>query len=380
MKHPKWKTRLTCAAAAVAAMSPAIAQTSVTVYGVADAAVSFDKAGGSSGSATRISSGVMRASRLGFSGSEDLGGGLKAVFNLELGLDVDTGGFKSYAGAPQTAAPAAPGGTVLGSGFNRRSYLGLAGSFGTIALGRDYTPWFWSGFATDPFGFGLYGNLQAVAPLTGTGSERYARASNAIFYTTPMWGGFVGRAMYSAGSESTGGAGLPPRNANAMVGLGADYKYGPFYVSGAYQELKVPLVANGVYTGTDRRKDWIVGAKYTSGQFSVAGGYMKIVQPVANNDGTAWWFGGWVPVGPGRLGAMGQRLKLQSTAGDRTATVYGVAYVHALSKRTEAYLSVGQARNNALGTFAVVASDVSVAAGAPGASPRAVGIGLAHTF
>jgi predicted porin len=102
----------------------ASAQTSVTVYGVADAGLVFE-GGGAAGSVTKLSTGVQSGTRLGFKGVEDLGGGLSAKFLLETGIKIDTGGFNQ-------------GGTA----FGRQDYVGLEGGFGSVTLGRQYTPVF----------------------------------------------------------------------------------------------------------------------------------------------------------------------------------------------------------------------------------------------
>lgn len=103
------------ALAVLAVAGVAHAQSSVTIYGIADAAIIKDK-----DQATVLRSGGLSSSRLGFKGEEDLGGGLSAVFKLEGGMALDTG-------------------TADGFKFNRESYVGLAGGFGEIRLGKNWT-------------------------------------------------------------------------------------------------------------------------------------------------------------------------------------------------------------------------------------------------
>lgn len=222
------------ALAVAAAVSPAaFAQTNVTLYGIADVGISADRTGvNGQDTAIRVNSGYMSTSRFGITGSEDLGAGLKGIFTLELGFGGDTGGFTQYRGNPgsPTASPQGAAtqagttnqfGTTIAAGFNRRSFVGLQSGFGTIALGRDYTPFFWAQLATDNLGYGLYGNLLNSTALSGTGSELFSRVSNAIFYTSPKFAGLTVRAMASAGSESFN-SNLPganaPRLANQMWG------------------------------------------------------------------------------------------------------------------------------------------------------------------
>src|SRR5476649_216248 len=102
--------------------SAALAQSNVTIYGLLDAAVVSER-GGATGSVTKLTGGVASASRLGFKGTEDLGGGLSALFVLEEGVLIDTGAQDS-----------------TGQAFNRQSYVGLSSkTAGTITLGRQYT-------------------------------------------------------------------------------------------------------------------------------------------------------------------------------------------------------------------------------------------------
>jgi predicted porin len=241
----------------------AVAQT-VTLYGTADAGVTLSRSGApGSGTVRGLSSGVATASRWGIRGREDLGDGLAAIFQLEAGLDLDTGSTKTFSGNPSTATPTAPNGTPTTGGFNRRSFVGLQGRFGTLAFGRDYTPVYYAGLEGDIQRYGLLGNLQAAVPLTG-GSERWARISNGVFYTSPQWKGLTGRAAYSFGSESGGGAGGLPKRANQFVGVGGQYTGHGLTLTASYQELDYPLVGGtpAAFTGsTARRKDAMLAGR-----------------------------------------------------------------------------------------------------------------------
>ncbi|MDO9203061.1 MAG: porin, partial [Hydrogenophaga sp.] len=106
------------ALAVLAASGAAMAQSSVTLYGIADVVIHKDK-----GASAALASGGVSGSRLGFKGTEDLGGGLKANFVLEQGLQLDTGAIGD--GTAKTA----------GQAFSRQSYVGLSGGFGEVKLG-----------------------------------------------------------------------------------------------------------------------------------------------------------------------------------------------------------------------------------------------------
>ena len=112
------------ALAVLAASGAAMAQSSVTLYGVADAAVTYVNG---LDNWTGLNSGANKTSRLGFRGVEDLGGGLKANFVLEGGFNLDAGDGKSG------------GATDSGFQFKRQSTVGLAGNFGEVRLGRELT-------------------------------------------------------------------------------------------------------------------------------------------------------------------------------------------------------------------------------------------------
>jgi len=359
--------------------APAFAQSSVSVYGVLDMGLSFDN-DGNGGKATRLGSGYVSGSRLGFSGTEDLGGGLRALFVLEMGVNGDTGETRTFQD-PSTASAAASGGLNT-TGFGRRAHVGLGGSFGTVLLGRDYTPLFWSGAALDPMSFGYYGDLQQFGTLSGTGIERFGRASNGIFYTSPDLGGFTARLMYSFGSESTGVAGQPPEDANKMAAIGGTYRAGPFLVSGAFQQLKLPLVSAGRFTGTGNRNDAIIGASYSTERFTVSTGFARIDQPGPHTTGDDVWLGASYTIGAGKVYGTVQRIRQEAgpTPGDNTATTYALAYMYNLSKRTGLYASYGYVANGETASFALLAGDPVLAPGAVGANPRGTVFGIRHTF
>jgi predicted porin len=215
------------------AVLPAMAQTadSVTLYGIIDTAVRTQSGltstyARSPINSTVVASGVGPTSRWGLRGSEDLGGGLRATFNLEGGINIDTG--------------AQANATTL---FDRASVVGLAGSWGGITAGRQNTLIADSAGVTDPIGLrfaGMNPNIQNVS-LTGhqlgveygttgsTGSSN--RVNNSLKYSVPI-GPVVARAMYSMGE--VGGSSSKLRTA----GLGADYRTPVLDITTAYTSYK----------------------------------------------------------------------------------------------------------------------------------------------
>lgn len=209
----------------------AMAQSSVTLYGIVDASVRHQSGltgtnARSALSTTSVASGVGPTSRWGLRGSEDMGSGLRAFFNLESGINVDTG--------------ASSNATTF---FDRASVVGLAGGWGTVTAGRQNTLVADSVGVVDSIGLrfaGLNPNIQ-VTSLTGhqlgvefgttasTGSSN--RVNNSIKYSKPF-GPVVARAMYSFG-ETAGDS-----STKSSTGLGLDYISNDFSATSAYTEFQ----------------------------------------------------------------------------------------------------------------------------------------------
>ena len=167
------------ALAVLAASGAAMAQSSVTLFGVVDAG--YASGSGSVSNKTQLATDRIGSSRLGFRGVEDLGGGMRAEFWLEAGVANDSG-----AGANTNTNNQASGATTSGLTFNRKSTVGLVGSMGEIRLGRDYTPQFYTDAIFDPFGT----NGVASSLIAYGGGYTAVRASNMIAYHSPVVGGF----------------------------------------------------------------------------------------------------------------------------------------------------------------------------------------------
>lgn len=226
------KTRQAIAAAALAgAALPALAQSSLTLYGIVDVAARTQTGltaayARSPSDSTVVASGVGPTSRWGVRGTEDLGGGLRALFNLESGINVDTG-------AQANAL----------TYFDRASIVGLAGGWGQVTLGRQNTLLADSAGVADPIGLrfaGLNPNIQNVS-LTGhqlgiefgnTGSSGSSnRVNNSIKYSVPV-GPVVARAMYSFGEQADSLSRL------STAGLGLDYLSPSLSVTSAYTQFR----------------------------------------------------------------------------------------------------------------------------------------------
>lgn len=201
-----------------AAASVAHAQSSVTLYGIIDVGINY--VSNSSGhSLYAMTSGVNNGSRFGFRGAEDLGGGLKAIFDLENGFDTTSG--KGLQG---------------GLMFGRAAYVGLSSrQWGTLTLGRQYD------MVVDyigPFAAGDQGGGNVAAhPGDIDNMNNNFRVNNAIKYVSPKFNGLSFGGMYSLGGVS----GDVTRN--QVMSFGLHYAYGPFAVGAAYLNARDPNVS-----------------------------------------------------------------------------------------------------------------------------------------
>jgi predicted porin len=333
--------------AALIAATPlfAASQTNVTLYGIVDVAVESANAGNPDGRHTLINSGDQSTSRFGFRGAEDLGNGLKAIFNLEGGLAADTGVSDS-------------------SGlFQRRAVVGLEGAFGTVTLGREYSPIASVAGATDEFGQGFYGsNLSAFG--SGRATRRLA---NSVNYRSAAWNGLKLLATYSAGEKTTGPSG-------DLKGVGVEYTLGSLYLGAAYHTLK------RVTTGDD--KEYGAGAAYTFselGGFEIKANYLAADPDGPNNKFQEYNLGAGYPIGAGKILVNLQQDKLANGA---KGNAWALAYTYSLSKRTNLYASYASMNNNGRANFGLSSSanNLAPASSSLGGDPSVFAVGLRHTF
>ena len=336
--------KYTTLAAALLSSLPlfAQAQTNVQIYGVMDAAIAVeDTDAPGEDSRTVINSGNQSSSRIGFRGTEDLGNGLKALFNIEAGVALDTGAADSAL-------------------FGRRAVVGLQGNFGTLTVGREYSPIAAVAAASDVLGQGLYGSN-----LSAFGTNRLTRRlANSVNYKSNALSGFTVNAAYSTGERTADPSG-------DLMGVSLEYKNGGLYLGGGYHVLE------RLATGDD--KEWAVGAGYSFGAFEVKGNYLVADQTGANNEYKNANIGAAYTTGPNKFFLNFQRQEIESGAKGDTISV---AYTYALSKRTNIYTTYAKLRNNDRGVFGITSSSVTLAppATALGADPSVFNVGLRHTF
>jgi len=347
-------------ALAVAAAIPAVAQaqSNVTLYGIADAAVEWSNAAANStasgttttgvGKSTfRVGSGLLTSSRFGVRGVEPLGNtGMSAIFGLEHRFQIDTGAIQvgQAAGtAPYTALQA-------GSFWNGVAFVGLRTGMGELTLGRQYTPAFYAMYFPDQTLNTGYNNwagptvATSVAPTGTSAIYGLVRADNSVMWTSPTLGGLQVRAMWAPGALAYNSTEI--NNAAAIAGsngsgdlhaLSGVWNIGKLMVTGSYTRFD---------TQTLHQDGWTVAGAYNFGAFALSLGYSDL--SLAAYDVTSILLSARVNIGgAGKLFVNAAQIE-KSTAGD--GLQIGVTYQHDLSNRTALYTSIGRNDNSGYGT------------------------------
>lgn len=342
------------ALAVLAASGAAMAQSSVTLFGVIDATYAYGS--GSVSNKSQLTNSGLTSSRLGFRGVEDLGGGLAASFWLEAGLNNDNG-TGSVTNTNNQAATSTGGGLT----FNRRSTVSLNGGFGEVRLGRDYTPQFWNLVVFDPFGVVGVGNTQTLN--SSLGGPTTIRASNSIGYFLPgNLGGFYGQAQYYMGENLSNAANKKDGNGLA---LRAGYANGPINVALAFSETK--FIAGNI-------KAVNLGGSYDLGVAKIMAHYNQD-KISGGADGTGFLIGGLVPMGAGEIRLAYSTYKIDTVGADPRSNKIALGYVHNLSKRTALYTTVAR-----VGNKNGAASALNGSVTAAGRNSTGYDIGIRHSF
>lgn len=329
--------------------APAMAQSNVTIYGLVDVGVSHrsDNIAPGVGSKFSVDSGIQSGNRLGFRGTEDLGNGLKAGFVLESGFGVEEPGFRN--------------GPANGP-FNRQAFVTLSGGFGTLAVGRVYTPQFNLLSAVDPFGFGTVGQMNNIYTTD-------VRVDNTVAYISPDFSGLTVTAAYVnnlSGPETLGNDGDI-----RVYALSPVYKNGPVLVGLNYH--KIDPQTNGAAS----LNVWDLAGSYDFGVAKVAAAYGSR-EVNATDDRTSWMLGVTVPVtGMSRVLASYNYTKLDvnGTSNDPKATQWALGYEHDLSKRTNLYVAYADISNKKGAT-----ASVGDASNGGAGYQRGFNVGIRHKF
>lgn len=395
------------ALAALAAAGAASAQSSVTLFGIVDAGISYfenENYAGTSASQTQLRNSGYNSSRIGFRGTEDLGGGLAASFWLEAALGNDDG--TAGAGSLSTASSQL---------FNRRSTVSLSGRFGEVRLGRDYVPTFWNDTVFDPFGTNGVGTNAVSTSGGGTvlgqalgvaNNSNYVRANNTVGYFLPAnLGGFYGQFMYGLPErvEYDPGSATPANSATnpltfdgRYVGGRVGYANGPLDVAIAYGENVITRNFQG--GGRAESKIGNLGASWDFGFMKLMGEYNQVdvnsdvllvsgARPIIDASSKGYLIGATFPVGPGLIRASYSYTDFDlgnNVTNDPEAQKFAIGYVHNLSKRTALYATAAYLKNK--NTNVGIAQALSMTVGGPTAGlgnvEKSMGydFGIRHSF
>lgn len=373
-----------------------MAQSTVTLYGLIDANYGVRKASGSldyvNGDFAQViggwsdkrtglmdgSANGLSGSRWGLKGSEDLGGGMKANFVLESAIGIDTG---------------------ASTGFTRNALVGVSGGFGSIDLGRTYTPLFYtllgsdatglSSHTTTSFGQGLsaHEDFQFGASVY-VGPNSPSRRSNSINYISPSFNGLTVRAQIAEESgKQTVNAVSTNVSKSSALGLNVTYAAGPLSVSYGHDAQKglvggVPIALNAPAATSNAGKTTTnaIGGAYDFGVAKLYANWSETkakATAAGNSDfGTAGQYNLGVTVPVGAITLIGQIGRNTLKIGDETGSIKGsgndwvLGANYSLSKRTTAYVTAG-----VNGNLKATVNNVSLSK-----KTSTSAIGLLHTF
>lgn len=366
------KTLISLAVAAAMVPAAAMADTSnVTVYGKVN--VSYDRLDNDAEKGGFVSS---NHTRLGFKGSEDLGDGLKAVFQYETAVNLD--------------------GTGAGAGLfgdQRDTFAGVSGSFGAVTLGRQA----WSNLYKGDADFFIDGIGGPSVWLDGG----KPRANNTIKYATPNMNGFDASLTYvtpggregnginntvaapAAGNGTLEAAQMNPNNTTeSSYALRAAYNNGPLFAALTY-------VDEGSNAATPDTKVTSLAASYAFGPGKVAAQYVRakdVNNNVGDDDKRLWTIGGSYKVTASGTVKVNytdiNKGGAATTTSNAGADMIAIGYDHALSKRTSVYATYARANNDSIGTYTVTGATHGASTGTIGAGKDASGLslGMVHDF
>lgn len=355
IKHIAFTTMALAATAGAQAQSQS---SSVTIYGILDA---YGEVAHGASSLSRVQSGGQSGSRLGFKGGEDLGGGLRAFFQIESGINVDDGtnGQNAF--------------------WGRQSLVGLGTPYGQVSLGRQYGSIYtltsdFSEFTNGPTGpsTAVIGGFGGYEPVRGssnaaTGNGGPARINNSVKYETPVFSGFKGGALVGLGEVA--GSTTKSRIADVY----GRYTAGPLDAMISYVDDR--LESAGLKVGT-----FSGAAAYSFGDYRVTGGVVSVNDKTATNaDGEGYWIGGDYRMGLNLFTVQYLVNKVKNSDGKTQAI--GAGYQYDLSKRTNLYTSLTYFKNEGTGYIDRWAQNLPV--GLTSASDRNITeavVGIRHSF
>jgi predicted porin len=333
-----WKRYLLSAALA-SVCTGALAQSSVTLYGTIDTSLELTNPG--SGYVARMDSGAYRGSRFGIAGKEALGNGTYLVFDLE-------NGFSSADGTMSTP----------GSVFNRQAWVGVQSGYGTVRMGRQYSPIYipFKG-QLDAFGAGTIGsglnNLSKITPYE----------SNAITYISPMFYGFSATVMAALRDPATDGNGL------AGTIETVSWQRGGWRLSYAHQQTH----------GASGLRANLGGVSYHFDRLTLYTSYFDGKQPGYDNRGLA--VSTKLYITPSFTASFGYTYVQDRSGAGNDADQFSAGCEYTVSKKTLLYADLGFLRNRRDAEFTLRGVNVTgLTPSEPGAPVRGLQIGLLQRF
>ncbi|MFE8644374.1 porin [Sphingomonas sp. NCPPB 2930] len=370
------------AVAALVACTAGMAQSSVTLFGTVDAGVGRLKSSGT-GHVTGLLNGGNSTSRLGFRGTEDLGGGLAAGFWLEGALNNDVGGGSSQTG---------------GFDFQRRSTVSLFGTFGEVRLGRDFVASYPMTFDYDVSGQRGFEQVEILGMGTAgvTGVSAF-RTSNSVSYLLPSTlGSFFGQVQYGFGETnssvvpvanaagiSTSAAAAATKKTGNYLGVRGRYGSGPFKVSASYGQFADATRVVGASAYASDFKVANIGASYDFGIVKPMG-FIQTDKiggrgPIAAFQFNTYAIGATAPVGPGLIRVQASHYTQDNSSNG--ANKVSLGYVHNLSPRTALYADLARLNNKGASTYQVGGvGGLGTNGPVAGGNSTGFAIGMKHSF
>jgi predicted porin len=326
--------------------------TNVTLYGVGDAGVVYNN-GSSEGATVRLDSGIESGSRLGVKGVEDLSNGMRALFVLEQGFGLDSGASTQ-------------GGRV----FGRQAWVGLDSNFGTVTLGRQYTPIYNAYGIIDPFGNNTAGDINTLFGQDDEFLSRDFRMDNTITYKTPAHlGGFNASLAYGFGEQAGNSA------MQRQMGVSMGYVNGPVTAIYAYHQANNENLEFDADTGDVALIDLgtfhshFLGAVYDARAWKLHAAWDQTAQG-DHFKTQSYLIGATLPIGKDSL--FGDVIYRDNKEVDHAnATQLAIGYNFTLSKRTNLYSIFAHTKND---RNSMASTDIA------GKSVTRVQVGMRHIF
>lgn len=342
------KKLIALAVAGVCAAPTVMAQSAnpITLYGALRMDVEYVEAGGKSGTPDldgRIRM-IDHPSLIGIRGKEDLGGGLKAWFQVETSFESES---------------------ASGTFADRNTGVGLEGGWGSIMIGRWDMPMKQSVGATD-----LWGDINRADYTAGTMDQGNfsTRLANVVQYWSPNWGGIQLKLAYVPDEAKT--ATVTPTSTGASL----TYRKGPVYLVYAYEEHKQYNGSNTVVTTSGYKEEGnVLGGSFTMGNFKLSGHYGEFKKTGVNKD-KSYYVGGQYTMGKHDFILTWQQA---DQGADAECDVLGVGWQYSFSKRTKTRLSYAEINND---TNANCNFGAGGALGTTGQDPKGFGVTLLHYF